>query len=166
MLRKSAKISVIGAGSVGSAVAYALVLLRRCERVMLYDRTLARAEGEAWDIADAIPMLAEMDVIPTDRYDDVCDSEIVVVTAGATMKDGETRLQLLERNAIVLASVMSELDRVFARVRRYHREQSRRRGNAHRARSFVATAGTDLRLGNGARHIKAAIPFGKAAGCG
>ena len=112
MLKKTAKISVIGAGSVGSAVAYALVLLRRCERVVLYDRTLARAEGEAWDIADAIPMLSEMDVIPTDLFEDVCDSEVVVVTAGAKMKEGETRLQLLERNAVVLSALMVELDRV------------------------------------------------------
>ena len=44
--------AVVGAGHVGSAVANALVLLRVCDQVVLYDRDLALAEGEAWDIAD------------------------------------------------------------------------------------------------------------------
>ena len=52
-------VSVVGAGRVGSVVANALVLLRACDRVVLYDRDSARAEGEAWDIADTIPLLAE-----------------------------------------------------------------------------------------------------------
>lgn len=50
-------VSAVGAGHVGSAVANALVLLRVCDQVLLYDRDLALAEGEAWDIADTVPLL-------------------------------------------------------------------------------------------------------------
>ena len=57
--------AVVGAGRVGSAVANALVLLRVCDRVVIYDRDLALAEGEAWDIADTVPLLSEMEVVPT-----------------------------------------------------------------------------------------------------
>ena len=53
-------VAVAGAGRVGSAVANALVLLRVCDRVVIYDRDLALAEGEAWDIADTVPLLSEM----------------------------------------------------------------------------------------------------------
>jgi len=75
----SSKVSVVGAGHVGSAVANALVLLRVCDQVVLYDRNAERAEGEAWDIADAIPLLAEMDIVPTADYADLGGSDVVVV---------------------------------------------------------------------------------------
>jgi L-lactate dehydrogenase len=60
MSRARSKVSVLGAGRVGSAVANALVLLRVCDLVVLYDRDLAQAEGQAWDIGDAFPLLSEM----------------------------------------------------------------------------------------------------------
>ena len=61
------KVSVLGAGRVGSAAANALVLLRVCDLVVLYDRDLARAEGQAWDIGDAVPLLSEMVSFPPPR---------------------------------------------------------------------------------------------------
>jgi L-lactate dehydrogenase len=106
------QVSVVGAGHVGSAVANALVLLRACDRVVLFDRNSERAEGEAWDIADAVPLLAEMDIVPSASYADLGDSDAVVVTVGATNPPGVSRLELLESNAGIIASVMRELDRV------------------------------------------------------
>jgi L-lactate dehydrogenase len=105
-------VSVVGAGHVGSAVANALVLLRACDRVVLFDRDSARAEGEAWDIADAIPLLSEMEILPTADYDDLSGSEAVVVTVGATSGPGQSRLELLGSNAGITAAVIGELDRV------------------------------------------------------
>jgi L-lactate dehydrogenase len=104
------QVSVVGAGHVGSAVANALVLLRACDRVVLFDRDLARAEGEAWDIADAIPLLSEMEIRPTADYADLAGSEAVVVTVGATSAPGESRLDLLGANAAMTAGVIAELD--------------------------------------------------------
>jgi L-lactate dehydrogenase len=106
------QVSVVGAGHVGSAVANALVLLRACDRVVLFDRDSARAEGEAWDIADAIPLLAEMEILPSADYADLSGSEVVVVTVGATRAAGESRLDVLGANAGVIAGVVRELDRV------------------------------------------------------
>jgi L-lactate dehydrogenase len=108
----SLKVSVVGAGHVGSAVANALVLLRVCDQVVLYDRNAARAEGEAWDIADAIPLLAEMEIAPTADYADLRGSDVVVVTAGAAGVPGQSRLDLLGTNAGITAEVVHELDRV------------------------------------------------------
>ncbi|HEY1277749.1 MAG TPA: hypothetical protein VGF25_22770 [Thermoleophilaceae bacterium] len=104
-------VSVVGAGHVGAAVANALVLLRACDRVVLFDRDSARAEGEAWDIADAIPLLSEMEIVPTADYADIGGSDAVVVTVGATSGPGESRLELLGRNASITADVVRELDR-------------------------------------------------------
>jgi L-lactate dehydrogenase len=78
------KVSVVGAGRVGSAVANALVLLRACDRVVPFDRDPARAEGEAWDIAATIPLLAEREIVPSGDNAGLGGSEAVVVTVGAT----------------------------------------------------------------------------------
>jgi L-lactate dehydrogenase len=104
-------VSVVGAGHVGAAVANALVLQRACDRVVLFDRNSARAEGEAWDIADAVPLLAEMEIVPSADYADLAGSDAVVVTVGATNAPGHSRLELLGTNAGIIASVMGELDR-------------------------------------------------------
>jgi L-lactate dehydrogenase len=112
MNSRTSKVAVIGAGNVGAAVANALVLLRKCITVVLFDRTLSKAEGEAWDIEDAIPLLEEMDVLPSNQYEDLADSDIIVVTVGVPQKEGQTRLNLLEQNAKIIRSTMREVDRV------------------------------------------------------
>jgi L-lactate dehydrogenase len=80
--------------------------------VVLYDRNADRAEGEAWDIADAIPLLAEMQILPSSDYADLRGSNAVVVTVGATSAADESRLTVLGTNASIIAGVMRELDRV------------------------------------------------------
>jgi L-lactate dehydrogenase len=78
--------------------------------VVLYDRTLARAEGEAWDVDDTTPLLQEADVRPTDDYAELAGAAVVVVTAGATQRLGESRLDLLGRNAGLVREVLGQLD--------------------------------------------------------
>jgi L-lactate dehydrogenase len=106
------QVAVVGAGHVGAAVANALVLLRACDRVVLFDRDRARAEGEAWDIADTIPLRAEMEIAPTADYADLSGSDAVVVTVGATSGPGQSRLELLGANAGITEDVVRQLDRV------------------------------------------------------
>lgn len=112
MNSRTSIVAVIGAGNVGAAVANALVLLRKCVTVVLYNRSLSSAEGEAWDIEDTIPLLEEMDVLPSNQYEDLADSDIIVVTVGVPRKEGQTRLDILSQNAEIIRSTMKELDRV------------------------------------------------------
>jgi L-lactate dehydrogenase len=108
---RTSKVAIIGAGHVGAAVANAIVLLRACVTVVLYNRTLARAEGEAWDIDDTTPLLHEVDVLATDDYADVAGSDVVVVTVGVSIQQGQTRLDIIRQNAGLIRAVMAELDR-------------------------------------------------------
>ncbi|MBW4571942.1 MAG: NAD(P)-binding domain-containing protein [Tolypothrix carrinoi HA7290-LM1] len=92
---KPSKVGIVGAGNVGAAIVNALVLLGKSVSIVLFDRNLSKAEGQAWDISDAIPLLAQMDVIPSNRYDDLADSDIIAITIGAPHRPGQTRLDLL-----------------------------------------------------------------------
>lgn len=74
MIGRSDAVAVIGAGHVGASVANALVLLGVTDRVVLYDRRLASAEGEAWDIADGVPLLGNAQVTATDDWEQVGDA--------------------------------------------------------------------------------------------
>jgi L-lactate dehydrogenase len=112
MSRKTSKVGIIGGGRVGAAVANALVLLRIGVTIVLFDRTLEKAEGEAWDIEDTIPLLSEMDVLPSNQYEDLADCDVIVVTVGTPMKEGQNRLDLLSDNAEIIRSTIKELDRV------------------------------------------------------
>lgn len=104
------KIGVIGAGNVGAAVVNALVLKNIGKEIILYNRDINKAIGQAMDIDDTIPLLSEMKVDATDNYNDLKDCKVIVITIGARQKENETRIQLLERNAHIIKSTMLELD--------------------------------------------------------
>ncbi len=104
-------VGVLGAGHVGSAVTNALVLLGACRRVVLFDRNMRRAEAEAWDVEDGVPLLDEVEIMPTSSYSDLASADIVVVTVGAS-KMRENRLELLATNAGVIRDVVGALDDV------------------------------------------------------
>jgi L-lactate dehydrogenase len=112
MKTKSSKVSIVGAGDVGSTVANAIVLRRVCDSIMLFDRTPERAEGEAWDIEDSIPLLSEIEIQSTGEYSDLQDSDIIIITVGAIVKPGTSRLEVLGTNAGIIASIVRELDQV------------------------------------------------------
>ena len=94
------KIGVVGTGMVGSTAAYALVMRGVGREVVLVDKNRARAVAEAEDIFHAVPF-AEPMVVRAGDYADLKDAGVVVMSAGVSQKPGETRLQLLERNAAV-----------------------------------------------------------------
>ncbi len=75
---------IIGAGNVGVAVAAALVMRGIGREVVLYNRTLKRAEGEAWDLNDAVPLLGGMmNVEATASLEDLAACSVIVITVGA-----------------------------------------------------------------------------------
>jgi len=102
------KISVIGAGTVGSTLAYTLIVERVAGEVVLVDIDRDRALGEARDINHAMPFSAPTTVSAGD-YEDSRDSDIIVITAGAAQKKGESRLSLVERNVKIYRDIVPRL---------------------------------------------------------
>jgi L-lactate dehydrogenase len=102
------KVSVIGAGNVGATFAYALMLSGLCSEIVLVDANTMKAEGEAMDLNHAVP-LSHPTRIRAGSYADTAGSAITVVTAGSAQKPGETRLDLVKRNAAIFKSIIPEV---------------------------------------------------------
>jgi L-lactate dehydrogenase len=99
------KIGIVGAGMVGSASAFAMVMRGVGREIVLVDVNRARAEAEANDIFHAVPFAHPMTVRAGD-YADLEDAYVVVIAGGVAQKPGETRLQLLQRNADVFRRIV------------------------------------------------------------
>ena len=99
------KVGIIGAGLVGSAAAYAMALQGVASEIILIDRDARLADAQAEDINHAVPFAATVTVRAAD-YDGLAGAQVVVIAAGVSQKPGETRLQLLDRNAGVFRAVV------------------------------------------------------------
>jgi L-lactate dehydrogenase len=104
------KISIVGAGNVGSAFAYALMLSGLASEIVLVDINRKKAAGEAMDLSHALSF-SRPAVISAGEYSDCEGSDIVVITAGAAQKPGESRLQLAERNTDIFRSIIPEVSK-------------------------------------------------------
>ncbi len=102
------KTGIVGSGFVGATAAYALVMRGVGRRLVLVDQNRARAESEADDILHAVPFANPLEV-SAGGYEDLAGCRVVVVSAGVGQKPGETRLQLLERNAQVFKQVIPNI---------------------------------------------------------
>ena len=102
------KTGIVGSGFVGATAAYALVMRGVGRRVVLVDQNRARAESEADDILHAVPFANPIEVAAGD-YSDLAGSRVVIVSAGVGQKPGETRLELLGRNAQVFKQVIPHI---------------------------------------------------------
>lgn len=102
------KVGIIGAGSVGAATAFALIMKGVARKVVLIDSNQKKAEAEAADIAHAAPF-AYANKIKAGSYADLEGCEIVIVTAGANQKPGETRIDLLGRNVKIFESIIPQI---------------------------------------------------------
>lgn len=105
------KAAVIGCGFVGSTIAYALMQKGTFSELVLLDANHAKAEGEAMDISHGLPFAHAMDIREGD-YEDIADASVVIITAGANQKPGETRLDLVQKNAAIMRSIIREVKRV------------------------------------------------------
>jgi L-lactate dehydrogenase len=99
------KVGVVGSGLVGSTAAYALVMRGVGREIVLVDRNEARAAAEADDIRHAVPFAHPLEV-RSGGYADLAGCRAVVLCAGVGQKPGESRLQLLRRNAAVFREVV------------------------------------------------------------
>ena len=102
------KLAVIGCGFVGSASAFALMQSGLFSEMVLIDANRARAEGEALDISHGLPFAKPMKIYAGD-YPDLADASLIVVTAGAGQKPGETRLDLVKKNVSIFRSIIPSI---------------------------------------------------------
>ena len=102
------KISIIGGGNVGIRYAYALIIRGIAREIVIIDIDRNRLEGEVMDLSHTAPYTNPVD-IKTGNYEDIVDSDIVVVTAGKNQKPGETRLDLVNKNVGLFKEIIPKI---------------------------------------------------------
>lgn len=107
-LSKKTRIVIIGVGSVGSTTAYTLLLRGRMEELVLIDANNKKAIGDALDMNHGLPFVGRAKIW-AGTYEDCRDADIIIITAGAAQKPGESRIDLLKRNVIIFESITTEV---------------------------------------------------------
>lgn len=104
------KITIIGSGSVGSTIAYALSLLGTASEIVMIDINNEKALGEALDIRQGSPFCNPFNVY-AGSYEDAAGSDIVIITSGIARKPGQSRLDLAQTNVNVMKSIIPNITR-------------------------------------------------------
>ena len=102
------KVAIIGCGFVGSATAFALMQSGLFSEMGLVDVNHQKAEGEAMDISHGEAYARPMNIY-AGNYDDIADAAIIIITAGANQKPGETRLDLVQKNVGIFKTIIPEI---------------------------------------------------------
>ena len=102
------KVAVIGCGFVGAASAFALMQSGLFSEMVLIDSDPAKAEGEALDISHGVPFAKPIKIY-AGGYDDIKNASLIIITAGANQKPGETRLDLVKKNISIFKSIIPEI---------------------------------------------------------
>ncbi|MBR2725242.1 L-lactate dehydrogenase [Candidatus Saccharibacteria bacterium] len=104
------KIMIVGTGNVGASIAYALINQRTAvNEIVLTDIIAHDAEGEAMDLRDALAVAPSYAKIKNGTYKDAKDCDVIVITAGAAQKPGESRMDLLKKNANILQGMIEQI---------------------------------------------------------
>lgn len=104
----SSKITIIGAGSVGSTIAYTLAHDEIASEIVLIDINKEKVEGEVMDIEQGTCFRSPVSLIAGD-YADAKDSDIVIITSGIARKPGQTRIELTQTNVNILKSITPQI---------------------------------------------------------
>ena len=102
------KVSIIGCGNVGIRYAYSLMINGCARQITLVDYFKDKAEGEAIDLSHGAPFTPSVNVT-AGTYEDIKDSDLVVITAGKKQKQGQTRIDLLKDNVNLFKSIIPEI---------------------------------------------------------
>nr|WP_294468655.1 L-lactate dehydrogenase [uncultured Sellimonas sp.] len=102
------KAAIIGCGFVGASSAFSLVHKGLFSELVLIDANHAKAEGEAMDLSHGRPFTSPMKIY-AGTYDDISDCSLIIITAGANQKPGETRLDLVHKNVSIFKSIIPEI---------------------------------------------------------
>ena len=105
------KITIIGAGAVGSTTAFALLTRGVASEVVLIDVNTSKALGEALDIKQATPFIDNCDIY-AGSYADAVDSDVVIITSGIGRKPGQSRLELVQTNVGIIKQIATEIVKV------------------------------------------------------
>ena len=104
------KIMIVGTGNVGASIAFAIMNQRTpVNEIILTDILASDAEGEAMDLRDALATAPSYIKIKNGTYKDAKDCDVVVITAGAAQKPGETRMELLKKNVNILKGMIEQI---------------------------------------------------------
>ena len=106
--RGKGKVGLIGTGMVGASFAYALMQSGMASELVLIDRDAQRAEGEAMDLNHGMAFVRPMHIV-AGGYERLAHSDVVVICAGANQRPGETRLDLLHKNAGVFIDIIPKV---------------------------------------------------------
>lgn len=106
MRTKKSKVAVIGCGLVGSSTAFSLVTQGVCDEILMVDINEERALGEVLDLRDTIKYLDRNVKVRSGRYSDCGDADIIIITAGAPPKKGQSRLDTLEVSAKIVKTIV------------------------------------------------------------
>lgn len=108
------KVAIIGAGFVGSSIAYALALRDIAREIVLVDKAREKAIGEAWDIRHGLPIMGTADLYAGD-YSDCRDCDLIIITAGRNRRQGESRMDLACENVEIMRSVINSIKEYYTR---------------------------------------------------
>ena len=104
------KIMIVGTGNVGASIAYGIMNQRTTiNEIILTDIIAKDAEGEAMDLRDALAVAPSYVKIRNGTYKDAHDCDVVIITAGAAQKPGETRMELLAKNVNILQGMIEQI---------------------------------------------------------
>jgi len=102
------KVTIIGAGMVGSTIAHSLVMRDSAEEIALIDINEQLVKSQVMDLQHAVPFVGQTE-IKVGTYDDCADSAVVVITCGAAQKPGESRLDLVTKNAKIIGDIVPQI---------------------------------------------------------
>lgn len=109
LTRESFKVAIIGLGRVGVTTAFTLLLKGLATELVLFSREISKAEGEKSDLEHGAPFYPHCTITATDRYEDLVGTDLVIFTAGAAQKPGQTRLDLTRGNCEILKSTIPKI---------------------------------------------------------
>jgi len=107
--RETFKVAIIGLGRVGVTAAYAILLKGVADELILYSRELDKAEGEKRDLEHGLPFYPATRIQATNEFSALAGSDLVIFTAGAAQKPGQTRLELAAVNCAIVDKVIPEI---------------------------------------------------------
>jgi len=102
------RVAIVGVGNMGATTAYALLLSGLAPDIVLINRDRNKAEGEAEDISHAEPW-SHTTLVRAGDFEDCATAKVIVITVGAGLKSGETRLDLLKKNAAIFRDLIAKI---------------------------------------------------------
>ena len=102
------KVVIVGAGAVGATFAYALAQEGSAESICLIDHNKNLAQGQVADLSHGLPFYPSVSIFQGE-VEDYSDAQVIIITAGSAQRPGESRLDLLKRNASIIQNIMDDI---------------------------------------------------------